>query len=141
MTYDGWRRWLLAVGAGMVVFGLFMAVASGTPLFASFNGLIDPAFWAGGTPPAGIDDFRAWAYGVWGATIAGWGVTVAYLAAEPLRRREAWAWRAIAISTAVWYAFDTGLSIAHGVILNVAFNTALLVLVAVPLAVMRRDMR
>lgn len=139
MTYGGWRRWLLAVAIGMVVFGLFMAAASGTPLFAALNRLIDPAFWAGGTPPAGIDDFRAWVYGVWGATIAGWGVTVAFLAAEPLRRREAWAWRAIAVSTAVCYVFDTGLSIAHGVVINVAFNTVVLVLVAVPLALMRRD--
>jgi hypothetical protein len=40
-----WQRWMVAVGIAIVVFGILMAVLSGSPLFDLFNRQIDPAFW------------------------------------------------------------------------------------------------
>lgn len=128
-----WRTWLVCVGIGLTVFGLVMALVSGTPLFEPVNRLIDPAFWEAGPPDPGSANFQAWAYGAWGATLAGWGVVVTFTAREAFRRPERWAWWALALGTGSWFVLDTGISIAHGVGFNVAVNCLVLVLVALPL--------
>ncbi len=139
-AFDTCRRWLQVLGLLLGAFGTAMALAAGTPAFDTVDRLVDPAFWENG-PDAAAREFQAWAYGVWGATIAGWGIAVAFLAAQAFRRREAWAWHAIAAGTALWFVLDTGLSLAHGVTFNVAFNLAVLLAVAVPLLSTRHSFR
>jgi hypothetical protein len=139
--FDFYRKWLVAVGALLVVFGVAMALASGTALFRPILGLIDPAFWPHGSADPGTVEFRAWVYGVWGATIAGWGIAVVFVAAQAFARREPWAWHGIALGTALWFVLDTGISLAHGVVINAAFNAVVLVLVVVPLGGTRRLFR
>lgn len=50
--FDLWRKWLLAVCAIVILFGLVMALLSWTPLFSVFNSLVDDVFWPGGKPAA-----------------------------------------------------------------------------------------
>ncbi len=129
---DSQSRILVIAGGVLAVFGVAMAVLAGTSLFGPVNALIDPAFWATGPDPA-TADFRSWAYGAWGATVAGWGLLVAFVGAGPFARHERWAWYAIASATALWFVLDTGISLAHGVVANAALNTVLVLIVAVPL--------
>ena len=133
-----WRHWLIGVGVALTAFGVVMALASGTPLFEPLNRLIDPAFWEAGPPNPGSTGFEAWAFGVWGATIAGWGVVVTFVAREAFGWPERWAWWAVALGTGLWFVLDTGVSLAHGVGFNVAVNLVVLVLLAVPLIGTRR---
>lgn len=140
-AFDTCRRWLQALGLVLAAVGLAMAAAAGTPLFDTVDRFVDPAFWGSPGPDAAARDFQAWAYGVWGATIAGWGIAVAFIAAQAFRRREAWAWHAIALGTALWFVLDTGRSLAHGVTFNVAVNIFVLLAVAVPLLSTRRSFR
>ena len=137
MTFDTARRWLTALGLLVTAFGLVMALTSATPLFDVFNRLIDPAFW--GTTPndPGTAAFHAWVYGAWGATLAGWGVTITLLAWEALGRRERWAWWAPAIGVSTWFVLDTTISLLHAVVFNIALNVALFVLAALPLLATR----
>lgn len=139
--FDFYRKWLVALEVLLVVFGVAMALGSGTPLLRPLLGLVDPAFWPHGSVEPATADFRAWVYGVWGATIAGWGVAVVFVASQAFARREAWAWHAIALGTAFWFVLDTGISLAHGVVVNAAFNVVVVALVAVPLAGTRRSFR
>ncbi len=132
-----WRRWLIAVGVGLVGIGTGMGLLAGTPAFQPLHGLIDPAFWAAGPADPGTVEFRSWAYGVWGAALVGWGVAVVFLAREALGRGESWAWQALAFGTGLWFVLDTTVSAAHGVWVNVAINAVVLALVAVPLAATR----
>ena len=139
--FDFYRRWLVAVGLLLAGFGALMAVSSGSSLFEPIRTLVEPAFWPHAEPDVATAGFAAWAFGVWGATIAGWGITVTFLAQLGIGRREPWAWHALAIATGVWFALDTGLSAIHGVAANVALNVAILALVVVPLAGTRRQFR
>lgn len=132
-----WRTWLTVVGIGLAVFGTGMALLARTPLFEPLHRLIDPAFWSAGPPDPGSVEFRAWAYGVWGATLAGWGIVVAFLAREAFGRAEPWAWRALALGTGLWFVLDTSVSAVHGVGANVVINVVVLAVVAVPLAATR----
>jgi len=66
--------------------------------------------------------------------MAGWGLCIAFIAANAFATRQAWAWWSIAASLALLYPLDTGRSLYHRVRANAFLNTVVLVLVTLPLA-------
>jgi len=74
---------------------------------------------------------------VLGAVLIGWtvGLVTAWRA---LRRRGRGAWWTIALSIGAWYVVDTTCSLVAGFPENALLNTALALLVAVPLGGIRR---
>lgn len=128
-----WRYWLIVVSLFIIVFGLVMSLLNTTIVFAFFNALINPAFWGVNPVPGPAQTFQAWVYGAWGATVMGWGITMFFIAYFPFRQRERWAWNCVLVSILFWYLLDTGISWWFGVIINVIFNTVILVSVLIPL--------
>ncbi len=133
-----WNRWLLLAGVIITVFGILMTLLSGTPVFDLFNRQIDPAFWGTTVVEAGARQFQHWIYGVWGATVAGWGICLAYVARHAFSRKEKWAWDCLAAGLSVWFLSDTALSILHGVYFNVVFNAVVLLSFGLPVIFARR---
>lgn len=135
-----WRKWLLVVSAGIVLFGTLLAVwPHNTVLNALVNRRVDAVFWeAGVVAPASLR-FQAWAYGVLGSVMAGWGLTIFFLVCHAFGERSRWSWNALAAACGLWFLLDTGLSAFHGVGFNVLFNAGLLVALALPLIATRRD--
>jgi len=133
-----WQSWLVGVGVLVTVFGLFMALLNNTPLFALFNHQIDPLFWEARAIPTPGLAFRSWVYGVWGATVVGWGILVIFIALYPFKQRERWAWNALLVAVGAWYLLDTGISLYFGVTFNAIFNTLLLALAGLPLFMTRK---
>lgn len=138
-SFSFWQRWLLAVSIIIAIFGVMMVFLSGTVLFDFFNRKIDPAFWSTGIADHVTRQFQQWIYGVWGATIAGWGVILTYIAHDPFKRREHWAWKSVAFGLLVWFVLDTSLSLFHKVYFNAAFNIVLLVLAGLPVVFTRQE--
>ncbi len=136
-----WQKWLFVVALIVAVFGTVIALFGGTALFELFDRQINPVFW--GT--ANIDDdtraFQQWNYGVAGGVIAGWGVTLAFIAQYPFRNREKWAWNSLLIGLLVWFVIDTSISLKFQVYFNALFNTVFLVLILLPLVMTRKEMR
>ena len=134
-----WWRWLLVVSLIAVLFGTLMVVAPGLlkPLSRpSYNSFFVTDRYS--QLPAGDIAFQNWLYGVLGAVMAGWCVTVAFITYFPFRAGERWAWQALCIAVGVWFVLDTGISWLHGVTVNVVFNTGLLIAFGVPLVASRR---
>lgn len=131
-----WDAWF-AVGLGLVVLlGLTLLLAAG-PAVAAF----DTLFFGGPGPATGAGaDYVAFVYRVLGAVLLGWSVLLAAML-RPLRRRERGAWRAVVASLAAWYLTDTVASLLSGFPANAVLNTALAVVLAVPLAGMRGELR
>jgi hypothetical protein len=140
-SFTFWQRWLFVLSLIIVTFGLGMAALNGTPLFDLLNRQVDPTFWGTQPIPQAALAFRGWTYGVLGATMAGWGVFIAFVAQSPFRRQERWAWNCTALGILVWYLPDTSISLASGVIFNAVLNTGLLALVALPLFFTRKEFR
>ncbi len=138
-SFSFWQRWLLVVGLVITVFGIVMALTSGTPLFDLFNRQIDPAFWGVDPLLENTKQFQQWIYGVWGATIAGWGIFVTFIARYPFAKKERWAWDCIVIGLLTWFVLDTSLSFFYRVYFNVAFNAGLLVLAMLPMVFTRKE--
>jgi hypothetical protein len=127
-----WDKWILAVAVGMSIFGVLMALFSGTAFFDGFNRRIDAAFWGGPAEPL-LRQFQIWVYGVWGATVAGFGALAAFVAQRPFRLRRRWARDALAVSILLWFVLDTGLSMRYGVWFNVGFNALVAAALGLPL--------
>jgi hypothetical protein len=138
-SFTFWQRWLFILSLLIIAFGLGMAVLNSSPLFDLLNRQVDPVFWGTQPLPQEALAFRGWTYGVLGATMAGWGVFIAFLAQGPFRRRERWAWNCTALGILVWYLPDTAISLTSGVTFNAALNTGLLALVALPLLFTREE--
>ncbi len=131
--FEFWQKWLFWVSVAVAAFGLAMALFSDTPLFDWMNSQIDPVFWSVSVVNLAILGFRTWIYAVLGATVLGWGITLAFIANYPFKKKEKWAWQAVASGTAAWYLIDTWFSLSFKVYFNAALNTVLFVLVALPL--------
>jgi hypothetical protein len=136
-----WQRWLFILSLIIITFGLAMAWLNDSALFELLNRQVDPVFWGAQPLPQEAIVFRGWTYGVIGATMAGWGVFIAFLAQVPFRRRERWAWNCMTIGILAWFLPDTAISLAAGVIFNAVFNSLLLALVALPLIFTRKDFK
>ena len=129
-----WQRWLLVFAVLLILFGVGMVFFNTTSVFdALFNDNINPAFWGSDGPDPTALRFQSWAYGLLGATIAGWGVIIFFLVKIPFAQREKWAWNAFFWGLLLWYVLDTGASIYYGVLFNAAFNTAIFLVALIPL--------
>ena len=132
-----WDRLLVAGVVTVVLLGLAMLLAAG-PSAGAFDVLL---FGGDGPVPDGAArDYLELVLRVLGAVLVGWAVLLAWLAAR-LRRREPWAWRAIVASLATWYVLDSTASLLSGFAANALVNTALALVLAVPLLGMRPELR
>jgi len=137
--FSFWQRWLLVVSWVVVAFGLLLALFNQTPVFDFlFNKQINPVFW--GAAPLAVQTitFQRWIYGVLGATVAGWGLTMSFIAHYPFGSKERWAWNCLATGMLVWFITDTSLSLYFKVVFNALFNVLLLVAVFLPLIFTKR---
>jgi hypothetical protein len=57
---------------------------------------------------------------------------------HPLGQQQSWAWRGLVVALLAWYLLDTAISLYHGVLFNVAFNSLLLILFLPPLLFIRK---
>ena len=135
MSFRFWQRWLQCVAVGSALFGLAFLTAPGSILLADYNRQVVEAFHGSDATasPQALEQQR-WAISVIGAAMLGWAILLVAVASVPFSRREPWAWYSIALSIAAWVATDSVISYRAGVHLEVLFNAAVAILVALPLA-------
>jgi hypothetical protein len=127
-----WINWLLAVSAGVMVFGLLLVLAP-TLTRQGFSLLVY-------TSPTQIDSFGAeqvryvsLTHAVIGGVMVGWGTALFYVTKALLAGGSRVAWNIIALSVAAWYVPDTAYSVVSGFWQNALLNSAFLALFAIPL--------
>ena len=138
-AFTFWQRWLFVFSLIVAFFGIGMALLNRTLLFAVFDSQVNPAFWGVNPLPTGVNQFQGWIYGVLGATMAGWGVFLAFIVRYPFQNRERWAWNALLTGLSLWYMTDTAISLYFGVVFNAIFNTVIFILALLPLLFTRRE--
>jgi hypothetical protein len=135
-----WWRWLLVANAGVFLFGLAFILLP--DVMYNFFDLV--LFWDG-TPKisftADTTSFLKFAYGVLGAVMIGWAISLYYILLVPFRRGEWEAWLGVTLSMTVWYVVDSIWSVATGFYENALLNTGFFVLFIIPLAATYRQFR
>ena len=128
-----WRKWLLAVLVIMGLFGALIVIWGPIALPNFFGAALYSPFKGHGLPPLVLNHFDSWIFGVLGATILGWTVTMGFIVLIPFRRKEPWAWWCLLIGMLTWYVPDTGISLYHGNLANALFNSVALGALLLPL--------
>jgi len=130
MSFKFWQKWLLVSGIIVSIFGISMVLNINSE---KFNSLIDPAFWGNETPNIQVRNFQQWVYGVLGATMAGWGILIAFIAAIPFKKKEKWSRNCIIAGILSWYILDTFISLKANVEFNAIGNTVLVIIILMPI--------
>lgn len=127
-----WVNWLLAMAAGVAVFGLVLVIAPALTR-QGFSLLVYAA-------PDTIDAFGhepvryiSLVHAVIGGVMAGWGAALFYVTRTLFAQGSRIAWNLVALSVGTWYIPDTSYSLLSGYWQNAVLNTAFLVLFALPL--------
>lgn len=135
-----WINWLLAVAAGVVVFGLVLVLA---PALArrGFSLLVYAS--ADRIDSFGMEQVRyiALAHAVIGGVMVAWGAAIFYVTRTLVASGARAGWNVIALSVAAWFVPDTAYSLISGFWQNALLNTAFLALFAIPLWATRGDLR
>lgn len=74
---------------------------------------------------------------VLGAVLLGWVIVMILIVRGPLAAGDAWAWKAVVVSLAVWFVADTAMSLARDYPTHALFNVAIVAALAVPLTRLR----
>lgn len=128
-----WWVWLMVVSVGTGAFGLAFIVLPEV-MVALFDGLVLAGTGIDARFGAEAAAYIRFSYGVLGAVMTGWAVSMVFVLFVPFRRGERYAWGAIALSVLIWYAVDTPFSLLSGYAGNAALNTVFVMAFAVPLA-------
>jgi hypothetical protein len=139
--FSFWQKWLFGVGIAIAVFGVLITLTSGTALFNLFNQQINPAFWGSNPVEASASVFQQWVYGILGATLAGWGIFVIFIAQYPFLKKEKWSWNCLVAGLLTWFILDTFLSLTYRVYFNAIFNTVIFILAMLPVVLTRKEFK
>jgi hypothetical protein len=127
-----WINWLLAVEAGVIVFGLTLVLAPALTR-QGFSLLVYAS-------PDRIDSFGAeqvryisLVHAVIGGVMIGWGAALFYVTRVLLARGARMGWNLITLSVAAWFLPDTAYSLLFGFWQNALLNVTFLTLFAAPL--------
>ena len=130
-----WWRWLVILCVVGVLFGVMLVLAP-----QALHGSLAPLYYDGAVGEGAFEAlteaelrFQNWFYGLAGAVMTGWMLTIAWVVAGPFRRGEGWSWTGIAVSLVVWFVLDSYTSMVNGVAINVLFNLGFLIGFGIPL--------
>jgi len=127
-----WVNWLLAVSAGVVLFGVVLVVAPGFAL-QSFSRLVygDAARLGGFGSEAAR--YISLAHAVLGAVMVGWGTALVLVVRSLVASGSMLGWRLVAVSVLAWFIPDTAYSLWSGYWQTAVLNLVFAVLFLVPL--------
>jgi hypothetical protein len=128
---------LAAVGGLTAAGGIAFVFLYNTAVFASSRDGINAAFWTEPVVDPALRAYQHWIHAVLGATMAGWGITIAAMAHVPLRRGERWAWWTLLAAVLIWFIADTAASAVLGVKHNVMINIVAVLGLLLPLLAAR----
>ncbi|MCI0396415.1 MAG: hypothetical protein L0322_15970 [Chloroflexi bacterium] len=136
-----WSRWLLFLSLLLIFYGLAMVFAPplmnsalvGPLLYHSehlqsaFARLVEPELL-----------FLNVMNGLLGAVTIGYAILTGWIAFEPFRRGERWAWNALVVNVLAWATLEGYVKLANGLGLRSFAHVGLLIAFAIPLAMTYR---
>lgn len=128
-----WWYWLLAAVSGVILFGLALIFLP-AQMEQFFNWMLFASPTAVPVQGPAAVDYMRFVYGVLGAVMVGWGVSLFWVLIGPYGRGERAGWLALATPLAIWYVVDSSFSVAQGYWQNAVLNSVFAALFALPLA-------
>ena len=131
-NFEFWYNWLLLSSIIFALFGIIVAYFGDSLIFSIYNSYLTQTFWQSDVIPTNIREFKSFIYGPLGGTITGQYVMMLFIVYYPFRKKEAWAWYAIAFSHLFWFIIDSSISIYYKAYFNFIFVNLFTILVIGP---------
>ncbi len=139
-----WSRWIKFLSFFLIVYGLAMVLVPEVvnrslvgPLLYGNNEVLRSEFVSVGEPEA---TFLNALSGLLGTVTIGWAIQLAWMAHQPFRRGERWAWNALAMSVGVWAALEFYFKLTDGISgVGLFAHFGLLIAFAIPLVATYRS--
>lgn len=129
-----WQRWLTGANIITLLVGVVVAFAGNSVVFSLHNQYTEARFFADTALAGELLQFKNWLFGIIGATIVGFHLLMIMISEYAFKKREPWAFRAIAYGLLSWFIIDSGISLYYGALYNVVMiNGVALLLIGLPL--------
>lgn len=132
MNHQTAKRWLQILAAIHVIGGLLLPILVYTPLAAPYFAHLQNAF-----PDSNPESLR-FLIGVFGPTVASWGLLFFYAIGKAFETRTRKDWWVLIDAVLVWSVIDTTLSIAHNIFAHYYLNGIVLILFLAPLILSKK---
>jgi len=133
------KRWLQATALLHILIGLSLPFIVESPLFSVYRDHLHQAFMMeAATYGENTHHQTAFLVGLFGPTIASWGVLFLYVVNSAFARPTPQAWWFMLVACLVWAPYDSVLSLLNGVYLNAIINAVVFPIIVVPLLMVKK---
>ena len=137
-----WQKWLFYTSILFTLFGITVALYGNNIFFRPYNQILAKIFWNKLEIPYEAESFRAFIWGLLGATITCCYILLAYIAYYPFKRKELWARNAIIVAFSFWVTLDSIACINYGVYFQIyIINAFSITIKALPLLFTWKDFK
>jgi hypothetical protein len=133
MSFQFWRRWLIVVTGGVLIYGFSLIVLPNVAK-SFFSTMMFSSPDAMGVFDEAANDYITFVHSVLGAVLIGWMLTVLYIVIGSFQPGQRHTWNTLAAAIGTWYIIDSGYSLYSGAVAHAIFNTLFLLLFVIPLA-------
>jgi hypothetical protein len=135
MSLPKLRMFLQLIAIAHIIGGILLPLLVNTRLFSTYNALVNQAL---GFETAGENDEINFLIGLFGPTIASWGVLFLYVVTTAFKNLDKRGWWAIFASCILWAPYDSMLSIQRGIYINALINLISALTILIPLFMARK---
>ena len=136
MSLPNIKIFLQMIAIAHIVGGIFLPFLVNTPLFATYNSLLYQAL---GFEASGQNAEINFLIGLFGPTIASWGVLFLYVVSTAFKNPDKKGWWAIFLCCVAWAPYDSLLSIQKGIFINALINLISALAILIPLFMARNQ--
>jgi len=135
MSLPKFRIFLQLIAIAHIVGGILLPFLVNTPLFSTYNALVNQAL---GFETTGKSTDINFLIGLFGPTIASWGVLFLYVVTTAFKNLDRRGWWAIFACCILWAPYDSILSIQRGIYVNALINLISALMILIPLFMARK---
>ena len=135
MSLPKFRIFLQLIAIAHIVGGILLPFLVNTQLFSTYNALVNQAL---GFETTGKNSDINFLIGLFGPTIASWGVLFLYVVTAAFKNLDKRGWWAIFASCILWAPYDSMLSIQRGIYINALINLISALMILIPLFMARK---
>ena len=129
------RTFLQLVAIAHIVGGLLLPFVINTQLFEVYNAGLYAAIRAGS---ADAQSQARFFIGLFGPTIASWGILFWYVLTTSFKAPSARSWWVMVLAVIVWAPYDSLLSLWHGIQANAWVDLAVTAVILIPLLLVKK---
>lgn len=135
MSLSNFRIFFQLVAIIHIAGGMLLPFLVNTPLFSTYNSLVHQAL---GFEAAEKNAEINFLIGLFGPTIASWGVLFLYVVTTAFRNPDQRGWWTIFACCILWAPYDSILSIQRGIYINALVNLISALTILIPLFMARK---